>query len=321
MKTIKLSAALALALTAALLAADTSSASSIVFTKGGNVWRSSPDGRHQIRLTRDGGYSSPSQDDRGRVYAVQRGRFVRLSRGGRRLGAPFSAAVGRSGNVTAYGPWEAQVSPDGKRIAYWRGIQRLDAPMNGITPYDLEDRVVVSRSDRFTPDTTFGYQRDYRDPSWIRSRELLVFNYGLGVAQAAFFAPKPAGDPSWGEWFSDTGVAQIGDGELSRDGRMLVVGAGGGLDLNNIAIYRLTANTPPDAPERVCTYHSQDGSTAYADPTFSPRGDALAFAQDAPGKRADGLYVWSIKRGCQGTAKLIARGAIDPDWGPARPPR
>jgi hypothetical protein len=316
MKTIKLSAALALALTAALLAADASSASSIVFTKGGNVWRSSPDGRHQARLTRDGGYSSPSQDDRGRVWAVQRGRFVRLSRGGRHIGAPFSAAVGRSGNVTAYGPWEAQVSPDGSRLAYWRGIQRLDAPSNGITPYDLEDQVVVSRSDRFTPDTTFGYQRDYRDPSWIGNRELLVFNYGLGVEQAAFFAPKPAGDPSFGQWFSDTDVAQIGDGELSRDGSLLVVGAGGGLDLNNLAIYRLGANTPPDAPERVCTYHSKDGSKVYADPTFSPRGDALAFAQDAPGKRADGVYVWSLRKGCTGTARRIARGAIDPDWGP-----
>jgi hypothetical protein len=318
MKTIQLSAALALALMAALLAADASSASSVVFTKGGNVWRSSPDGSHLTRLTRDGGYSSPSQDDRGRVWAVQRGRFVRLSRGGRRIGAPFSAAVGRSGNVTAYGPWEAQVSPDGKRIAYWRGIQRTGAPMNGVTPYDLEDQVVVSRSDRFTPDTTFGYQRDYRDPSWIGNRELLVFNYGLGVAQAAFFAPRPAGDPSWGEWFSDTDVAQIGDGELSRDGSLLVAGAGGGLDLNNLAIYRLGANTPPDAPERVCTYHSKDGSTAYADPTFSPRGDALAFAQDAPGKRADGVYVWSLRKGCSGTARRIARGAVDPDWGPAR---
>jgi hypothetical protein len=78
---------------------------------------------------------------------------------GRHIGAPFSAAVGRSGNVTAYGPWEAQVSPDGKRIAYWRGVQRLDAPVGGVTPYDLEDQVVVSRSDRFTPDSTFGYQR------------------------------------------------------------------------------------------------------------------------------------------------------------------
>ena len=81
MKTIKLSAALALALTAALLAADASSASSIVFTKGGNVWRSSPDGRHQTRLTRDGGYSSPSQDDRGRVsVASLEGPVYRLVR-------------------------------------------------------------------------------------------------------------------------------------------------------------------------------------------------------------------------------------------------
>jgi hypothetical protein len=220
--------------------------------------------------------------------------------------------------VTAYGPWEAQVSPNGKRIAYWRGIQQVGAPVNGRAPYDLEDQVVVSHSDRFTPDSVFGYQRDYRDPTWIGNRELLVFNYGLGVAQAAFFAPRPAGDPTWGEWFSDPDTAQIGDGELSRDGSLLVVGAGGGLDLNNLAIYRLGANTPPDAPERVCTYHSKDGSAAYADPAFSPRGDALAFAQDAPGKRADGLYVWSLRRGCTGTAKRVAPGGLDPDFGPAR---
>ena len=94
MKTIKLSAALALALTAALLAADASSASSIVFTKGGNVWRTSPDGRHQSPLTRDGGYSSPSQDDRGRVYAVRRGRFVRLPAAG-------AASAGRSARQSA----------------------------------------------------------------------------------------------------------------------------------------------------------------------------------------------------------------------------
>ena len=45
-----------LALTAVLTvgAADVASASSIVFTKGGNVWRSSLDG-HNRQLTRDGG--------------------------------------------------------------------------------------------------------------------------------------------------------------------------------------------------------------------------------------------------------------------------
>jgi hypothetical protein len=242
---------------------------------------------------------------------------VRLARGGRHVGAPFSANVGKSGNVTAFGPWEAQVSPNGKRIAYWRGIQRLDAPTSGVTPYDLEDQVVVTRSDRFTADSVFGYQRDYRDPSWIGNRELLVFNYGLGVEEAAIFAPRPAGDPSFGQWFSDPDIAQIGDGELSRDGSLLVVGAGGGLDLNNIAIYRMSANTPPEAPERVCTYHSKDRSTSYAGASFSPRADALAFAQDAPGRRADGVYVWSLKKGCMGTARRIARGGSDPDFGPA----
>jgi|SRR5215204_178228 len=79
---------LTLALILALALADVGSASSVVFTKGGNVWRSSADGRHQSKLTRDGGYSSPSQDDRGRVYAIQRGRFVRLTARGRRIGAP-----------------------------------------------------------------------------------------------------------------------------------------------------------------------------------------------------------------------------------------
>jgi hypothetical protein len=308
----------AVAITLTLGAAEAASAASIVYVKGGDVWRASPDGKRHKRLTRDGGYSTPSQDDRGRVYAVQRGRFVRLTRGGRHVGRPFNAAVGRSGNVTAYGPWEAQVSPDGKRIAYWRGIQNLGAPRGGHTPYDLEDQVAVTRSDRFTPDSSFGYQRDYRDPTWISNSELLVFNYGLGVAQAAFFAPKPAGDPSWGEWFSDTGVAQIGDGDVSRDGTMLVVGAGGGLDFNNIAIYLLGQNSPPEAPQRACTYHSKDGSVVYADPTFSPRGDAIAWAQDAPGKSRDGVYVWSLKKGCTGTAKRIAGGAVDPNFGPAR---
>ena len=71
-------------------------------------------------------------------------------------------------------------------------------------------------------------------------------SYGLHVEQAAFFAPKPAGDPSWGEWFSDHDAAQIGDGELSRNAGTLVVPAGGGLDLNNIALYRRGANSPPE---------------------------------------------------------------------------
>ena len=50
----------------------------------------------------------------------------------------------------------------------------------------------------------------------------------------------------------------------------------------------MSANTPPEAPERGRTYHSADGST---------------------------VYVWSFGN-CSGRAKLIARRAVDPDWGP-----
>jgi hypothetical protein len=60
MRTIRLAALLSIVLTMSLVAMDTAHASSIVYTKGGDVWRSSPDGRHKTRLTRDGGYSSPS---------------------------------------------------------------------------------------------------------------------------------------------------------------------------------------------------------------------------------------------------------------------
>jgi hypothetical protein len=74
MKTIKLSAALALALTAALLAADASSASSIVFTKGGNV-RTIAAASPPSSAAASSAYPGPAAA----------------------LGAPFSAAVGRSG--------------------------------------------------------------------------------------------------------------------------------------------------------------------------------------------------------------------------------
>jgi hypothetical protein len=46
MKAIRLAAVLSIVMTMGLVAMDTANASSIVYTKGGDVWRSSPDGRH-----------------------------------------------------------------------------------------------------------------------------------------------------------------------------------------------------------------------------------------------------------------------------------
>jgi hypothetical protein len=302
-------------------------ASSIVYVKKGDVWLSSPDGKSRFRVTRGGGYESPTQDDRGRIVALRSGRFVRMTRTGRLLSRPFAAAVGRSGNVTAFGPWDPEVSPDGSKIAYWRGGRRDDAPLGGVTPYDMEDQTVISRSDRFTDPELFGVQRDYRDPSWVLGRELLVFNYGLHVEQVAFFGPRPAmPEPTLGEWFSETAVPQVGDGEIAPDGYKMALLAGDELGLVNIGLYRLQDGSPPAAPERVCAHNRPDGSVHYFDPSWSPQSNAIAFAQDAPGKGADGVYAMPVgsladRGSCAGRPRLVARGAKDPDWGPAGVPK
>src|SRR6476659_8813844 len=52
---------LPLAAAAALACAATASADSLVYTKDGNVWLSSPDASRSYQVTFDGGYSSPKR--------------------------------------------------------------------------------------------------------------------------------------------------------------------------------------------------------------------------------------------------------------------
>src|SRR3954447_3156478 len=98
-------------------------ADSIVYVSNGNVWLTSPDGARSYQVTFDGGYDSPSQADDGTIVAVQRRQIVRMDRSGRRIGAPV-AAMGTdpgAGGQEFYGPYEARVSPDGRKVAYWYG--------------------------------------------------------------------------------------------------------------------------------------------------------------------------------------------------------
>ena len=209
------------------------------------------------RLTRDGGYSSPSQDDRGRVYAVQRGRFVRLSRGGRRIGAPFNAAVGRSGNVTAYGPWEAQVSPDGKPdrlLARHPAARCAGGRADALRPRGpggrLAQRPLHARHDLRLP---------ARLPRPLLDRQPRAARLQLRPRTSSrrpSSRPSPPATPASASGSATPTSRRSATASSRATAALLVVGAGGGLDLNNIALYRLSANTPPEAPERVCTYHS-----------------------------------------------------------------
>jgi hypothetical protein len=112
---------LAGALAAASVAAAPAAADSIVYAKDGNLFLTSPDGSKSYQLTRDGGYSEPSQADNGTVGALRYDELVRLDRSGRLLNAPIKAMG--SDDRAIGGPYEPRISPDGTRFAYYFYVQ------------------------------------------------------------------------------------------------------------------------------------------------------------------------------------------------------
>ena len=108
-----------------LVAASPAAADSILFVRDGNVWISTPDGTTERPLTAGGGFASPSMADDGTIVAL---------RGARSCGcaptAPRSArrsqAVGGDW-IVAKGPYDARVSPDGLKVAYWFTGRRRSA--------------------------------------------------------------------------------------------------------------------------------------------------------------------------------------------------
>src|SRR3954469_15349240 len=146
-----------LGLVVAGVLASSASADSIVYAKDGNLFLISADGARGYQLTSDGGYSSPSQARDGTIGAVQGGRLVRLDRSGRRIGDPVDAMGGPGSLPGIGGPYDARLSPDGKRFAYWFYVQS-----SYHVPYDPEHRVVLDTgslttwtwADRFTDPTT-----------------------------------------------------------------------------------------------------------------------------------------------------------------------
>ena len=111
--------ALLLAAAATAVAAGPAAASSIVYVKAGNLWLTSPDGSKGYQVTRDGGYSSPSQADNGIIGAIRNGRLVRMNRSGRLLNKPIDAMGSPGQDQHVAGPYDARISPDGRRFAYW----------------------------------------------------------------------------------------------------------------------------------------------------------------------------------------------------------
>ena len=220
--------------------------------------------------------------------------------------------------MTAYGPWEAQVSPDGepdrllaRHPERGRAGERAGAVRPGGPGRRLAQRPLHAR---------LGLRLPARLPRPVMDREprALVFNYGARRGAGRLLRAEARGRPELGRVVQRLRTtAQIGDGELSRDGSLLVVGAGGGLDLNNLAIYRLSANTPPDAPERVCTLPLEGRLDRVRRPDLlTARRRARLRAGRARQARRRRLRL-EPAQGMHGHGQAHRPGGLDPDFGPA----
>lgn len=291
-----------LALSLMLLAPGLAAADSLVFVKSGDVWVSEPDGSRQTRLTSDGGYKYASQSENGVIAASRGSRVVRISRSGK-IEASFPTSVGDN---DSYGPYDTEISPDGKHIAY-EYFQYSDF-------WGL--RIGVAYIDASTGEHIGETQTGWSFPAWIDNLRLI--HSGAPNKLITDVMIRELGEPNNTaiDWFSHPDAGGIRDGDISRDsGKLAFVG---GENDELLLVYRRTGELGVDTPE-YC-YHYLEPNGKYRDPAISPDGRKLAWQED------DGIHVGPLpdfSAGCSMPADeggLVIPGAINPDWGPASVP-
>ena len=290
------------------------SADSIVYIDQGNVWSATPDGARKVQLTVGGGWHSPTQADDGTVAAVQgTGPIVVMARDGRPL-RTITTPMARSGDGGTFAPNPVGLSfsPDGTKIAY--SYVAYSCPVASSCG-SIQRSTFYTSSTEATPIEVYGNQFSVSDPEWVGNARTLVFGgYGSQVS----IDDLGPGDYSQKAWMVPNG--DMGDGELSRDGKRLAVTSDYGAN-KKLAFFAVsgdaTTEFPPAYPDFAC--ETTGGDERFGDPSWSPDGSGLAY-ESAKGIEITHFTQFGKELCATANDSLLSATGSEPDWGPADAP-
>jgi hypothetical protein len=329
--------ALAIAL---VIATPASSASSIVYLKGGDIYRASPGGTRKdvvVRAPRGRSFSAVTQDDRGRLYAIEEPsrRWVRFTASGRPVGRPFDTAgsglhrhYDPARNLPGFtGPLDVQASNGGAMLTHWGILEQLDhVNATAIPPapkYVVQGFVaaLVSSSTRERDLTGTAPTNGLAWPSFLSDGTVIagVFDNMLKGYGIWYFRPR-SNEVRF--WFGPTDSRlRLANPEVARTGDLIAVTTDrdNALSKDDEIVVGHLPGPPPAVPDRDCTWPNPNGTMSGL--TWSPDGTTLAWA--------DSVGLWTARvtvpvqtgQACVVSGKhLLARTATSPDWGPAQVP-